>query len=87
MNRDGHTPLERALRTCGNADLEHMVALADVPLGTGTSLPAADLSDVDAVVQDVRRQAGEPAQLCRLAVAWVRLNPDPLALVAPSYRR
>ncbi|WP_176046547.1 ankyrin repeat domain-containing protein [Burkholderia sp. BCC1644] len=217
LNRDGHTPLERALRTCGNADLEHMVALADVLLGagaaktpsmqasvtaigerfefmrerfnpetvdaasaalerlyalfdvrpvprrqlhdgrspivvadgtwqaqhqalwtqlvpgtghaatvqgelvriagriaheldhngggnwdadfrkmadafasivrTGTSLPAADLSDVDAVVHDVKRQAGDPAQLCRLAVAWVRLNPDPLELAPPSYRR
>ncbi|WP_193102503.1 ankyrin repeat domain-containing protein [Burkholderia sp. Z1] len=217
LNRDGQTPLERALRTCGNADLEHMVALADVLLDagaaktprmqtsvteigerfefmrerfnpesvdaasaaldrlyalfdvppvprrqlhdgrapiivaagswqeqhqalwkqlvpgtghaatvqgelirisgriaheldhnggcnwdadfrkmadafaafvrTGTSLPAADLSDVEAVVQDVKRQSGDPAQLCRLAVAWVRLNPDPLELAPPPYRR
>lgn len=32
---------------------------------TGTSLPAADLSDVEAVVQDVKRQSGDPAPLCR----------------------
>ncbi|AZQ52819.1 hypothetical protein [Burkholderia cenocepacia] len=53
----------------------------------GTPLPAADLSDMEAVVQDVKRQSGDPAQLCRLAVAWVRLNPDPLELPPPSYRR
>ncbi|KAG8152702.1 ankyrin repeat domain-containing protein [Burkholderia catarinensis] len=217
LDRDGQTPLERALRTCGNADLEHMVALADVLLdagaaktprmqtsvteigerfefmrerfnpeavdaasaaldrlyalfdvppvprrqlhdgrspivvgagtwqaqhqalwtqlvpGTGhaatvqgevirisgriaheldhnggcnwdsgfrkmadafaafmrigTSLPAADLSDLEAVVQDVKRQSGDAAQLCRFAVEWVRLNPDPLELGPPSYRR
>ncbi|NTX25749.1 ankyrin repeat domain-containing protein [Burkholderia pyrrocinia] len=217
LNRDGQTPLERALRTCDNADLEHMVALAEVLLGagaartpgmqdsvaaigerfefmrerfnqeavaaasaalerlytlfdvppvprrqlhdaqspivvaagawqeqhqalwtqlvpgtghaatvqgeivrisgriayeldhnggcnwdadfrkmadafaafvrTGTSLPAADLSDVDAVVHDVKRQSGDPAQLCRFAVAWVRLNPDPVKLEPPTYRR
>lgn len=217
LNRDGQTPLERALRTCGNADLEHMVALADVLLDagaaktprmqtsvteigerfefmrerfnpetvdaasaaldrlyalfdvrpvprrqlhdgrapivvgagswqeqhqalwtqlvpgtghaatvqgeiirisgriaheldhnggcnwdadfrkmadafaafvrTGTSLSAGDLSDVEALVQDIKRQSGDPAQLCRLAVAWVRLNPDPFELAPPSYRR
>ncbi|WP_175870712.1 hypothetical protein [Burkholderia sp. BCC0397] len=54
---------------------------------TGTSLPAADLSDMEAVVQDVKRQSGDPAQLCRLAVAWVHLNPDRLELAPPSYRR
>jgi len=54
---------------------------------TGTALPAADLSDMEAVVRDVKQQSGDPAQLCRLAVAWVRLNPDPLEFAPPSYRR
>ncbi|WP_233633367.1 ankyrin repeat domain-containing protein [Burkholderia seminalis] len=70
-----------------DADFRKMADAFASIVRTGTSLPAADLSDVDAVVQDVKRQAGDPAQLCRLAVAWVRLNPDPVELAPPSYRR
>ncbi|WP_082725103.1 ankyrin repeat domain-containing protein [Burkholderia sp. NRF60-BP8] len=70
-----------------DADFRKMADAFAAIVRTGTSLPAADLADMEAVVQDVKRQSGDPAQLCRLAVAWVRLNPDPLELAPPSYRR
>lgn len=70
-----------------DADFRKMADAFAAFVRTGTSLPSADLSDVEALVHDVKRQSGDPAQLCRFAVAWVRLNPDPVKLEPPPYRR
>lgn len=70
-----------------DADFRKMADAFAAFVRTGTSLPSADLSDVEALVHDVKRQSGDPAQLCRFAVAWVRLNPDPVKLEPPTYRR
>lgn len=70
-----------------DADFKKMADAFLDHIRTGNALPAADLSDADALVQDVKRKSGEPAQLCRLAVAWVTRNPDPVKLAPPPYRR
>ncbi|MBB4125664.1 hypothetical protein GGR77_000935 [Xanthomonas translucens] len=56
-------------------------------LGAGNALPAPELSEATAIVGDVKRKHGDTQRLCELAVAWVGLNPLPIALPAPSYKR
>lgn len=56
-------------------------------LGAGNALPAPELGEAAAIVGDVKRRHGDTQRLCELAVAWVALNPLPIALPAPSYER
>jgi hypothetical protein len=51
----------------------------------GNPLSPSDLADAAAVTQDVKRRSGDPARLCELAVAWVLLNPIPIALESPPH--
>lgn len=70
-----------------DADYGKMGKALLVHLGSGEALPEADLRDAAALVAEVRRRDGAAAELCRLAVAWVALNPAPLPLATPDYRR
>ncbi len=45
------------------------------------------LVDLAGLRDAIAEKGGDPAQLCRLAVAWVELNPKPVALAPPSYNR
>ena len=56
-------------------------------LGSGTPLPDGELAVADQLIAEAKGKGGDPAQLCRLAVAWVELNPKPVALAPPSYNR
>lgn len=66
-------------RKMGRAFLTHIVS--------GRPLSEADLAMAAKLVDHVRTQDGAPAELCRLAVEWVALNPSPMALARPDYAR
>lgn len=73
-----------------NADYRKMLAALLGHLGSGTALAEPDLALARAAGADAVDGQGdeEPLDtLCRLAVAWVLLNPQPLALPKPGYRR
>lgn len=56
-------------------------------LGSAIALPAPALGEAGQLVSEVKAKRGNPARLCKLAVDWVRLNPAPIKLAAPDYRR
>lgn len=56
-------------------------------LGSGQPLPAAQLNEAAGIVDAVKGKSGDTVRLCELAVQWVALNPTPMALSAPAYRR
>jgi hypothetical protein len=56
-------------------------------IGSGHRLPDLDLDRARKIVADVKRRQGDTAELCRLAVRWVALNPKPIALPDPDYKR
>ncbi|MDP1630940.1 MAG: ankyrin repeat domain-containing protein [Caulobacter sp.] len=70
-----------------NADYRKMGRALLGYIASGRSLPQAGLTLAAKLVHDVRTQDGAPAELCRLAVEWVALNPSPLALPQPDYAR
>jgi len=67
-----------------------MLAALPVHLGSGTPLPADKLSEVQGLARMLRSGRGDGQQVLRLselAVDWVVLNPTPVPLKAPDYRR
>ena len=54
---------------------------------SGTPLPDREIAETAALVGTVKRKSDGAARLCELAVDWVGLNPDPITLPRPSYRR
>jgi hypothetical protein len=57
-------------------------------LRSGKPLAATQIGACDAILGDViRDRDGDLAKLTELAVAWVLLNPEPVALPAPAYTR
>jgi hypothetical protein len=56
-------------------------------LGSGEPLPALELKEAATIVSEVKRKYGDTRRLSELAVGWVSLNPKPIALPPPSYRR
>lgn len=56
-------------------------------IGSATPLPASTLQEAIELVSEIKARRGKPARLCELAVDWVMLNPTPIKLAAPDYRR
>jgi hypothetical protein len=56
-------------------------------LGSGNALPAPERDEAAAIIGEVKRKYGDTRRLCELAVAWVALNPSPIALPRPAYKR
>jgi hypothetical protein len=56
-------------------------------LDSGQPLPGAELDIAHQIAAEVKAGRGNPAELCRLAVDWVALNPEPIPLSDPDYRR
>jgi len=55
---------------------------------TGNPLSPPDNAYAAAIVREAKRKSGDPARLCKIAVAWVLLNPMPVKLEPlPRYRR
>ncbi|WP_369937257.1 ankyrin repeat domain-containing protein [Xanthomonas tesorieronis] len=70
-----------------DAQFARMADALLVHFGAGNALPTPELSEAALIVGDVKRKHGDTQRLCELAVAWVGLNPLPIALPAPSYDR
>ena len=70
-----------------HADFSRMADALLAHLRAGQALPLPELDEVAAIVAEVKRRGGNSARLCELAVAWVRLNPAPVSLPPPAYRR
>lgn len=56
-------------------------------LGSGESLPDPKLKQAAKIVSEVKRKYGDTRRLSELAVEWVALNPKPIALPTPLYKR
>lgn len=70
-----------------DADYRKMASSLLALLGSNCALPAEALEEARQIVSSVPTGNGDTRALCRLAVEWVGLNPDPLLLPKPSYRR
>lgn len=54
-------------------------------VGSGNPLP--ELQESAKLAAEIERRAGDTRRLCELSVAWVALNPEPIALPPPDYDR
>ena len=70
-----------------DADYRKMASSLISLLESNCALPAESLSDARQVISTLSTSAGDTRELCRMAVEWVRLNPSPLPLPKPGYRR
>lgn len=79
--------LERNGGVNWDADYKKMADAFLGHVGSAQALPANELARTRALVAELKARRGNAAELCKLAVAWVVLNPNPIALPAPDYRR
>ena len=79
IDRNGGANWDADSRRMTRAFLAHVAA--------GAPLPETDRERAAHLVAQVRDLDGAGAGLCELAVAWVRLNPNPVSLPAPDYDR
>ena len=79
IDRNGGANWDADYRRMTRAFLAHVAA--------GAPLPETDRERAAHLVAQVRDLDGAGAGLCELAVAWVRLNPNPVSLPAPDYDR
>jgi len=70
-----------------DAEFKKMATAFLSHIGSGNPLPAVETKRAAVLVAEVRRSGSAAADLCRLAVEWVRLNPQPMALPPPNYSR
>jgi hypothetical protein len=70
-----------------DADFRLMADALLTHLGSGKPLATAELREAATIVGEVKRKFGDAQRLCQLAVEWVALNPVPVALPAPAYKR
>lgn len=56
-------------------------------IGSAHSLPADQVNEAKVLISSVKAKSGNPADLCKLAVDWVALNPKPIKLPPPDYKR
>lgn len=79
IDRNGGANWDAAYDAMAHALLEH--------LASNVALPASELAASRDMAHSVRRVDGAGERLCELAVAWVTLNPRPIALPPPAYDR
>lgn len=77
LERNGGVNWDANYRLMADALLAH--------LKSGKALPPTDAETAGGYVAQIKRKQGDPAELCRLAVDWVALNPKPVNLQTPSY--
>jgi hypothetical protein len=56
-------------------------------VGSARPLSALELDEARDLISAVKHQRGDPTSMCKLAVDWVALNPEPIKLPAPAYKR
>ena len=70
-----------------DADYRKMVDAFLEHARSGQPLPETDLKTARTASVEARAGRGGAAELCRLATVWVSLNPEPVPLPSPAYRR
>lgn len=70
-----------------DADYGRMTRAFLTHVGSGSPLPDAERDRAARLIATVRNHNGAAAELCELAVQWVKLNPTPVALTPPDYTR
>ena len=70
-----------------DADYGKMTRAFLAHIGSGSPLPEGERDRAKQLVAEVRDREGASAELCELAVQWVKLNPTPAPLSPPSYTR
>jgi hypothetical protein len=70
-----------------DADFKTMADHWLTHVASGTPLGARAMAEARTLVAAVKKRQGEAAMLCALSVEWVALNPEPLTLAPPPYRR
>lgn len=79
LDGNGGVNWDAAYRRMADAWLAHV--------GSGRPLPAEALAEAARLVAEAKRRGGDMERLYALAVAWVGLNPEPVALPTPDYER
>lgn len=79
IDRNGSVNWDGDYRKMADALLDH--------IGSAHPLPPAEQEAARKAVAEVKRRRDGAAMLCQLAVEWVALNPTPIALPQPAYRR
>jgi hypothetical protein len=79
--------LERNGGVNWDSDYRKMAHALQAHMGSGNALSPSDLDYAAQCVSEIKLKHGDPAELCRLAVNWVELNPKPMSLRAPRYSR
>lgn len=79
LERNGGVNWDSDYRKMADAFLDHLTS--------GHQLPEPEFGQAREIVADVKRRQGDTAELCKLAVSWVALNPKPIALSEPDYKR
>jgi Ankyrin repeats (many copies) len=70
-----------------DADFRKMADALLKHVGSANPLPDTELADAHSITSELKGRRGDTARLCELAVRWVALNPQPLKLAEPDYRR
>jgi hypothetical protein len=68
-------------------DYNRMLDAFLVHVASGTPLAGSLLSEARKIVAELKHRSGDDRRLGELAVSWVALNPTPIKLPAPDYRR
>lgn len=79
MNRNGGVNWDKEYKKMADALLTY--------LGSGKPLPPVKLKDAADMIGEIKRKCGDTRRLCQLAVEWVVLNPEPIALPTPLYTK
>jgi hypothetical protein len=53
----------------------------------GNPLPSQQILEATEIIAEVKRKSGDTARMVELAVAWVLVNPTPIKLDPPPYKR
>jgi hypothetical protein len=74
-----------------NVDFKKMLDAFLIHLATNNALSVDELEKLNSLVQDIRKngdaETDELKYLCELATKWVLLNPIPILLDKPNYKR
>lgn len=79
LNHNGGTNWDADYSAMADAFMAH--------IRSGNPLGAAEFGEAATLISQVKRRQGNTDRMCELAIAWVTLNPVPMALPKPQYKR
>jgi hypothetical protein len=70
-----------------DADYKKMADAFLEHIQKGNPLPSQQILEATEIIAEVKRKSGDTARMVELAVAWVLVNPTPIKLDPPPYKR